>query len=101
MFAAGPLLMATANISLLYTAIMPAKPVQISFDTHLLERVDADPETRARGRSAFIRAAVERYLETKARRRIDAQIAAAYAGHADDVLAETVDLLEAQAWPDE
>jgi hypothetical protein len=37
---------------------MAAKPVQISIDSALLERVDADPETRARGRSAFVRAAI-------------------------------------------
>ena len=42
--------------------IMPIKPVQISIDTALLERIDADPEARSRGRSAFVRSAIERYL---------------------------------------
>ena len=86
---------------MLYTANMSAKPVQVSLDRALLERIDADPETRTRGRSAFVRSAVEQYLETKARREIDAQIAAAYAGHADAILSETTDVLDAQAWPDD
>lgn len=38
---------------------MSAKPVQISVETELLERIDRDPEARAKGRSAFIRSAVE------------------------------------------
>ena len=80
---------------------MSAKPVQISLDTSLLERIDADPETRARGRSAFVRAAVERYLAFKDRQRIDERIAAAYGGHADALAQEAQDLIEAQAWPDE
>lgn len=80
---------------------MAAKPVQISLEVDLLERIDADPETKTRGRSAFVRAAVERYLAAKERRRIDAQIAAAYARGADKALAEARDLIDAQAWPDD
>ena len=85
----------------LYDASMAAKPVQISIDSKLLKRIDADPETRTRGRSAFMRAAVEQYLLRKERRRIDARIAQAYRDRADEVLAETADLIDAQAWPDE
>lgn len=86
---------------MLYTAIMPARPVQISLDTALLERIDADPETRAHGRSAFVRSAVERYLAAKVRREVDARIREAYRDHADALLADTTDLIGAQSWPDD
>ena len=86
---------------MLYNTNMSAKPVQVSIDSELLQRIDADPETRTRGRSAFVRAAVELYLARKERRRIEAQIAEAYRGRADTVLVETTDLIDAQAWPDE
>ena len=90
-----------ANIILLYDPIMPAKPVQISIDADLLERVDADAETRARGRSAFVRSAIEQYLRRKGRRQIDAQIEAAYRGRADAMLAESANVMDAQEWPDD
>jgi metal-responsive CopG/Arc/MetJ family transcriptional regulator len=80
---------------------MPAKPVQISLEIDLLERIDADAETRQLGRSAFIRAAVERYLAGKARRQVDARIAAAYEKKAGASLAEIADLVEGQSWPDD
>lgn len=78
---------------------MAARPVQISMDTELLLRIDADPEARERGRSAFIRSAVEMYLRARHRRRIDAQITDAYAGSADDLLEEVADMLGGQEWP--
>ncbi len=80
---------------------MPAKPVQVSIDLELLRRIDADPETRKRGRSAFIRSAVSSYLRAKRRREVDSAIAAAYAGAGDAMLAEVSDLLDAQAWPED
>ena len=80
---------------------MAAKPVQISLETELLQRIDADPETRTRGRSAFVRTAVERYLAAKERRRIDAQIGAVYARGADRALSDAADLMDAQEWPDD
>jgi metal-responsive CopG/Arc/MetJ family transcriptional regulator len=80
---------------------MATKPVQISVDEGLLAKVDADPETRRRGRSAFIRSAIVQYLDLKRRRQVDAQIAAAYQGRADRALAETSDIVEAQEWPDD
>jgi metal-responsive CopG/Arc/MetJ family transcriptional regulator len=46
---------------------MSARPVQISLDSELLSQIDADPEVRERGRSAFIRSAVELYLKAKQR----------------------------------
>jgi metal-responsive CopG/Arc/MetJ family transcriptional regulator len=44
---------------------MASRPVQISIDEELLERIDEDAEAREKGRSAFIRAAVEWYLSAK------------------------------------
>jgi metal-responsive CopG/Arc/MetJ family transcriptional regulator len=84
-----------------YDANMPAKPVQVSIDLELLRRIDADPETRERGRSAFIRSAASSYLRDRRRREVDAAIAAAYTGAADVMRAEVTDLLDAQAWPDD
>jgi hypothetical protein len=65
-------------------------------DTELLRRIDADPEARERGRSAFIRSAVEMYLRARRRREIDVQITDAYADSADDLLKEVADLLGGQ-----
>jgi metal-responsive CopG/Arc/MetJ family transcriptional regulator len=75
--------------------------VQISLDTELLRRIDSDPEVRARGRSAFVRSAVETYLHARRRREIDAQIAAAYDGCADDLLQDVAELMGGQEWPPE
>ena len=75
---------------------MSARPVHVSMDTELLRRIDADPEARERGRSAFIRSAVEMYLRARRQREIDAQIANAYADSADDLLEEVADLLGGQ-----
>ena len=78
---------------------MAAKPIQISVDTDLLNRIDRDPEVRERGRSAFIRSAVELYLAAKRRRAVDRRIATAYQGRADEMLDEIDDLIGSQAWP--
>lgn len=78
---------------------MSVKAVQISLDTALLKRIDTDPEAQQRGRSAFIRSAVNVYLAAKSRRDIDERIRAAYAPESDAMLDEVADLLEAQAWP--
>lgn len=80
---------------------MSAKAVQVSLDTELLERIDADDEAREHGRSAFVRSAVEQYLKAKERRRIDAQITAAYRFQADALLGDIADLMELQAWPED
>lgn len=84
---------------MLYDANMPAKPVQISMDIDLLRRVDSQPEVRERGRSAFIRSAVELYLRARERREVEESLAQAYRGQADSMLAEIEDLLGDQAWP--
>ena len=78
---------------------MAAKPVQISIEVSLLDRVDSDPETREKGRSAFISSAVRVYLRAKEREETDARIRAAYAGKAEEMLAEVRDLLDHQSWP--
>jgi metal-responsive CopG/Arc/MetJ family transcriptional regulator len=80
---------------------MSAKPVQISMDTELLRRIDEDPEAQQAGRSAFVRSAVQLYLAAKKRQAIEAQLVQAYAGEGDAMLEEVVDLLDAQAWPDD
>jgi metal-responsive CopG/Arc/MetJ family transcriptional regulator len=80
---------------------MPAKPVQISIDVELLRRVDAQPETREHGRSAFVRSAIESYLRARKRREIDEAISSAFGKHADAMLDEVNGLRDAQAWPDD
>ena len=80
---------------------MAAQAIQVSIDEELLERIDREPEVQQRGRSAFIRAAVELYLEAKRRRATDDAIRRAYEGRADEMLEEVSDLLDVQAWPGE
>jgi metal-responsive CopG/Arc/MetJ family transcriptional regulator len=80
---------------------MPAKPVQISIDAELLRRIDKDPEVRRRGRSAFIRSAVELYLKAKRRRATDWEIERAYRGRANEMLDEIAERIDDQAWPGE
>ena len=78
---------------------MPTKPVQISIDIDLLEQIDADPEVRERGRSAFVRRAVRYYLTAKERHELEARIAKAYDGEADALIDEVAELIGAQQWP--
>ena len=68
-------------------------------DRELLRRIDADPETRDRGRSAFVRSAIELYLRAKERKEVEAQLQKAYSGEADAMLEEISDLIGDQAWP--
>ena len=79
---------------------MPSQPVQVSIERALLKPIDMDPETKKRGRSAFIRSAVELYLKAKERRDIDHAIGRAYSGKGDELLAEIEDLIEVQEWPE-
>ena len=83
-----------------YDPIMPAKPVQVSIDEDLLARIDADPQARDEGRSAFIRSAVELYLRARERRAVDEALRVAYSAEADAMLAEVEDLMGAQSWPE-
>jgi metal-responsive CopG/Arc/MetJ family transcriptional regulator len=80
---------------------MPARPVQISVDEELLQRIDNDPEAQEKGRSAFIRSAVESYLSARRRQEIEARLERAYSGQADRLLLEVEDLLDGQRWPSE
>jgi metal-responsive CopG/Arc/MetJ family transcriptional regulator len=80
---------------------MPVQAVQISLDRGLLKRLDADPEVKAKGRSAFIRDALRVYLRARERARIDERIRAAYGGRGHAMLREVESLLGNQAWPDE
>ena len=86
-------------VLLWYDVIMSAKPVKVSIDIKLLRRIDADPETREKGRSAFVRSAVSSYLDAKRRREIDAAIRAAYGSADDDMRAEVTGPMDAQSWP--
>ena len=80
---------------------MPTKAVQVSLDVELLRRVDAQSETRKRGRSAFVRSAIESYLRGKKRREIDEAISTAFGEDADAMLDEVDVLLDVQTWPDD
>lgn len=78
---------------------MTARPVQISLDSELLSQIDADPEVQMKGRSAFIRSAVQLYLKAKERLEIEAGLAQAYSGKAGSLLEEVEELLGRQSWP--
>jgi metal-responsive CopG/Arc/MetJ family transcriptional regulator len=78
---------------------MSARPVQISLDSDLLGQIDSDPEVREKGRSAFIRSAVQLYLKAKERREIETRFAQAYAGEAGSLLEEIEALMGRQSWP--
>jgi metal-responsive CopG/Arc/MetJ family transcriptional regulator len=79
---------------------MPARAVQVSIDDALLKRIDRDRETREKGRSAFIRSAVQLYLKAKERGQVDVAIRKAYEGEAEAMLDDVRGLMEAQAWRD-
>ena len=76
------------------------KAIQITIDERLLKQLDADPEVQRRGRSDFIRKAVEAQLKRKR----EGEIRAAYRrGYREQPVVEgefTVDP-GALAWPDE
>lgn len=72
---------------------MNEKHIQVSIDSDLLARIDADPEATAEGRSAFIRSALRFYLRAKKRSEVDHQVTEAYAAEADAMLAEIEDLI--------
>ena len=80
---------------------MATKSLRITLDEKLVARIDRDAQTRREGRSAFVRDAVQLYLEAKRRRATDAAIAAALAPHKREILHEVESILEAQEWPDE
>lgn len=74
------------------------KPIQITIDDGLLERLDRDPDVAARGRSAVIRDAVSAYLASRRGR----AIAEAYReGYASGSPADLADWAGEGTWPDE
>jgi metal-responsive CopG/Arc/MetJ family transcriptional regulator len=80
---------------------MSARSVQISLDEKLLARVDRAPLARRKGRSAFIRAALESYLASEASRAIDEAYDRGYGGKAAErALAEFGPLAAGQSWPE-
>lgn len=54
------------------------KPVQVTFDDALLDRLDRHPTVRARGRSAVLREAAAEYLRKKDAEEIDRRYRAGY-----------------------
>ena len=80
---------------------MPMQAIQVSIDQELLKRIDREPEVTERGRSAFIRSAIQLYLKAKRRHEIDDEISRAYEGCADEMLEEVADFVSTQAWPED
>ena len=77
------------------------KPVQVSLDQSLLRQVDAEEETKRRGRSAFVTQAILCYLRQKRSKEVDYRLTAAYAGKAAELWAEAEPWISEQAWPPE
>jgi metal-responsive CopG/Arc/MetJ family transcriptional regulator len=76
------------------------KAIQFTLDESLLKRVDADPEVKAGGRSAFLRNAIEEYLKRRRERSIrDAYRRGYRAKPVRPGEFETTN--EALVWPDE
>jgi len=80
---------------------MASRSVQISLEEDLLDRIDEHPDVRKRGRSAFIRRALEVYLMYEKNKNIDLSYARGYGGEADRVAEEMAEMMEAQSWLDE
>lgn len=86
---------------LLYDFIVAAHSINVSIDSDLLGQVDADPEAREKGRSAFISSAVQLYLKAKERQETDSRLGAAYSGRAESLLDEVEELMVRQSWPND
>lgn len=76
------------------------KPIQVTLDEELLRRIDALPEVRRRGRSAFVRQIAESYLAHRRRLEIRDAYRRGYGAHPVkkgefDVSSEGI------AWPDD
>lgn len=56
------------------------KPIQVTFDDALLERLDRHPMVRERGRSAVLREAAADFLARKDAKEIDRRYLAGYGG---------------------
>ena len=76
------------------------RAIQFTIDEDLLRRVDADPEVKTKGRSAFLRAAIEERLRTKRARDIGTAYRRGYRAAPPSDGEFRVDA-GATAWPDE
>ena len=81
------------------------KPVQVTFDDALLDRLDRHPTVRARGRSAVLREAAAEYLTKRDAEEIDRRYRAGYGagGAASDApgIDDELDGWAAEgAWPE-
>ena len=79
---------------------MGSRPIQVSIDEALLERIDRDPEVARRGRSAFLRAAATFYLAAREKREIDLSITAAYRDQAAVMADEVAEFMDLEEWPE-
>ena len=75
------------------------KPIQVTFDEALLERLDAHPAVRERGRSAVLREAAAAYLARKDAEDIAIRYRAGYRP-ADGLEAELEGWAEEGVWPE-
>lgn len=75
------------------------KAIQITIDELLLEAMDALPEAKQRGRSAFIREAIRSYMAQMRSERIDAAYRKGYGDGLKDP--DLGPWEEAQAWPED
>ncbi|MCK4391035.1 MAG: ribbon-helix-helix protein, CopG family [Desulfobacterales bacterium] len=75
------------------------KAIQITISPQLLERIDNDEETKKKGRSAFLRHAVQYYLQQKKLKSISRQYSTGYArGVAKD--SDFAAWEDEQVWPE-
>ena len=78
---------------------MATRPIQVSIDEELLEKIDRDPEVAERGRSGFLRSAASFYLAAKEKLEVDERIMAAYRDQADTMIDEVAEFMDVQEWP--
>ena len=76
------------------------KPIQVTFDEALLERLDAHPAVRERGRSAVLREAAAAYLDRKDAEDIVLRYREGYRP-TDGLEAELEGWAEAGVWPED
>jgi metal-responsive CopG/Arc/MetJ family transcriptional regulator len=80
--------------------IIDMKAIQFTLDEALLRRVDADPEVKEKGRSAFLRNAIDEYLKRRRERSIRDAYRRGYRSR--PVRAGEFEMSDrALAWPDE
>lgn len=79
--------------------VVGVKPIQVTFDDALLDRLDRHPAVRERGRSAVLREAAADFLARKDAEEIDRRYVAGYGGAAP--IDDELDGWSAEgAWPE-